>query len=232
MFYKRVNPGQAMVVYGRGARKGRPLVVVPPGAGKFVAPFVRSYQMFDTGARKVLLHAEGVRTRDMVEVVLDAVALFRVSEEPAALEAAARSWALRTVAEQTEAVHQVLDAHTRAVASTTGVEDLNRMRDEFSIAVRRSIGPDFGRLGLSLLSFTLKDIRDHDGMWVAMGRKRTAEVKRDAIVGESRARREAIELAAAEDAKAQKARFLADEEIERARIDRDRRIADHKGGRG
>ena len=46
-------------------------------------------------------------------------------------------------------------------------------------------------MGIFVVSYTLKDIRDRDGYLKALGMGRTAQVKRDARIGEAHAKMEA-----------------------------------------
>jgi flotillin len=50
---------------------------------------------------------------------------------------------------------------------------------------------DLVNMGISVVSYTLKDIRDDEGYLKALGMKSTAEVKRNARIGEAEARRDA-----------------------------------------
>ena len=47
---------------------------------------------------------------------------------------------------------------------------------------------DLVNMGITVVSYTLKDIRDEEGYLKALGLARTAEVKRDARIGEAEAR--------------------------------------------
>jgi len=64
-------------------------------------------------------------------------------------------------------------------------------RKKFAIGVREVAVADFANLGLEIVSYTIKDVKDDEGYLEALGRKRTAEVKRDARIGEAEANRDA-----------------------------------------
>jgi flotillin len=63
-------------------------------------------------------------------------------------------------------------------------------------------------MGLQIVSLTIRNVTDKQGYIEALGRPRTAQVKRDAVRGEAEAEREA-----------RAARYLADTEIEASRRD-------------
>ena len=74
-------------------------------------------------------------------------------------------------------------------------------------------------MGITVVSYTLKDIRDEEGYLKALGLARTAEVKRDARIGEAEARRDAqIKEAIAEEER-MASRLLNDTEIAKAKRD-------------
>jgi flotillin len=75
-------------------------------------------------------------------------------------------------------------------------------------SVRELAGPDLERMGLEIVSLTIRNISDKAGYLEALGRPRTAQVKRDAIRGEASAEREA-----------KAARYEADLSIEQSRRD-------------
>ncbi|RVE48395.1 hypothetical protein evm_006956 [Chilo suppressalis] len=86
-------------------------------------------------------------------------------------------------------------------------------------AVFEVASSDLINMGITVVSYTLKDIRDEEGYLKALGMARTAEVKRDARIGEAEAQAEAkIKEAMAEEQR-MAARFLNDTEIAKAQRD-------------
>merc|ERR1712170_241997 len=78
---------------------------------------------------------------------------------------------------------------------------------------------DLVNMGISVVSYTIKDISDKEGYLKALGFSRTAQVKRDARVGEAEARRDAgIREAIAEEQR-MAARFANDIEIAKSQRD-------------
>lgn len=70
------------------------------------------------------------------------------------------------------------------------MEDIYRDRDKFANLVREVATPDVGRMGIEIVSFTIKDIYDEVEYLSSLGRARVAEVKRDAQTGVSQAERD------------------------------------------
>ena len=64
-------------------------------------------------------------------------------------------------------------------------------RDTFASLVREVASPDVGRMGIEILSFTIKDIYDKVNYLDSLGITQTANVKRDADIGVAEANRDA-----------------------------------------
>ena len=112
---------------------------------------------------------------------------------------------------------ETLEGHQRAIMGSMTVEEIYRDRKKFSKAVFEVASSDLVNMGITVVSYTLKDIRDEEGYLKALGLARTAEVKRDARIGEAEARRDAqIKEAIAEEER-MASRLLNDTEIAKAK---------------
>merc|ERR1719195_2013798 len=121
--------------------------------------------------------------------------------------------------EITQVALETLEGHQRAIMGSMTVEEIYRDRKKFSKAVFEVASSDLVNMGITVVSYTLKDIRDEEGYLKALGLARTAEVKRDARIGEAEARRDAqIKEAIAEEER-MASRLLNDTEIAKAKRD-------------
>merc|ERR1711872_82742 len=84
-----------------------------------------------------------------------------------------------------------LEGHLRAILATLTVEEVYRDRDQFASLVREVAGMDVGRMGIEILSFTIKDVYDKVDYLSSLGKSQTAAVKRDADIGVAQANRDA-----------------------------------------
>ncbi|VDP90094.1 unnamed protein product [Echinostoma caproni] len=84
-----------------------------------------------------------------------------------------------------------MEGHLRAILGTLTVEAIYRDRDQFAALVREVAAPDVGRMGIEILSFTIKDVYDRVEYLNSLGRAQTANVKRDADIGVAEAERDA-----------------------------------------
>jgi uncharacterized membrane protein YqiK len=72
---------------------------------------------------------------------------------------------------------------------TLTVEEVYKDRDQFAALVREVAAPDVGRMGIEILSFTIKDVYDDVQYLQSLGKAQTASVKRDADSGVAEANR-------------------------------------------
>ncbi|EDV22419.1 uncharacterized protein TRIADDRAFT_59005 [Trichoplax adhaerens] len=86
---------------------------------------------------------------------------------------------------------QTLEGHLRSILGTLTVEEVYKDRDRFATLVREVASPDVGRMGIEILSFTIKDIMDKVDYLNSLGKSQTAVVKRDADIGVAEANRDA-----------------------------------------
>ncbi|KAH7934413.1 hypothetical protein HPB51_029196 [Rhipicephalus microplus] len=85
---------------------------------------------------------------------------------------------------------ETLEGHQRAIMGTMSVEEIYKDRKKFSKQVFEVASSDLVNMGITVVSYTIKDISDDEGYLRALGMARTAEVKRDARIGEAEAQRD------------------------------------------
>jgi flotillin len=134
--------------------------------------------------------------------------MVKVDGSDEGVERAAEQFLSRGAEEIVRSAMQAIEGHMRTGVGALSIEDVYRERQRLVTAVRELAEPDLGRMGLELVSLTIRNITDRVGYLEALGRPRTAQVKRDAISGEAEAEREA-----------RAARYAADLAIEQSRRD-------------
>merc|ERR1712001_569942 len=101
------------------------------------------------------------------------------------------------------------------------VEEIYRERKTFSTSVFETAKVDFVKLGMTIISYTLKDVRDDVGYLKALGAARTSEVQRDARIGEAESRRDAGMAEARAEMQRMEAKLSNDTGIAKAKRDFD-----------
>merc|ERR1719447_258563 len=134
---------------------------------------------------------DNVETKQGVPLTVTGVAQVKIMKDPALLEIAAEQFLGKKEDEITETILQTLEGHLRAILGTLTVEEVYKDRDQFAALVREIATPDVGKMGIEILSFTIKDVYDNVDYLASLGKSQTAAVKRDAQIGVAQANRDA-----------------------------------------
>jgi flotillin len=132
-----------------------------------------------------------IYTKPGVPIVVDGVAQVKIKGDEASIRTAAEQFLGKSVEEIKQVALQTVEGHLRAIIGTLSIEEIYRNRDQFASSVQEVAVGDMANMGLQIVSFTLKDVRDSHGYLEALGRPRTAEVKRDATIAQAEADRDA-----------------------------------------
>ncbi|MCB2156980.1 flotillin family protein [bacterium] len=220
--YKKVGPNEVLVISGKlwkGRGKGFRTI---RGGGVFVWPILERIDRLSLNIMTLVVRTPEVYTVAGVPVIVDGVAQVKVDSDQASIDTASEQFLgmaeqeIRTVALET------LEGHLRAVLGTLTVEEIYKERDKFAQKVQEIATPDMRNMGLRIVSFTVKNITDPNGYLDALGKPRTAQVKRDAIIGQAEADRDATARSAEANQEGQIARLAAETRI--AEADRDYRM--------
>merc|ERR1711874_450060 len=134
---------------------------------------------------------DNVETKQGVPLTVTGVAQVKIMKDPQLLEIAAEQFLGKKEEEITETILQTLEGHLRAILGTLTVEEVYKDRDQFAALVREIAKPDVGKMGIEILSFTIKDVYDNVDYLASLGKSQTAAVKRDAEIGVAQANRDA-----------------------------------------
>merc|ERR1711863_25199 len=134
---------------------------------------------------------ENVETAQGVPLTVTGVAQVKIMKNPELLHTASEQFLGKKEHEIKSTVLQTLEGHLRAILGTLTVEEVYKDRDQFASLVREVASPDVGRMGIEVLSFTIKDVYDTVTYLASLGKAQTAAVKRDAEIGVAQANRDA-----------------------------------------
>merc|ERR1719295_2245068 len=134
---------------------------------------------------------ENVETAQGVPLTVTGVAQVKIMKNPDLLQTASEQFLGKKEHEIKSTVLQTLEGHLRAILGTLTVEEVYKDRDMFASLVREVAAPDVGRMGIEILSFTIKDVYDNVTYLASLGKAQTAAVKRDAEIGVAQANRDA-----------------------------------------
>jgi len=193
--YIKVPPHMVAVVSGRRHKIGEATVGyrVVRGGATFVWPFFE--RIDDLDLRVITIADLVVRdaiTKEGVPLTVKAVANIKIGSEDAILINAVERLMGKHQEDIRKLAYETLEGHLRSMLGTLTVEEVNSDRAAFSQKMISESQTDLARLGLKIDILTVKELSDSNGYLEALGKKRTAEIKRDAEIGSAQAERESV----------------------------------------
>jgi flotillin len=233
--YTKTGPNQVLVVSGRKHKiidpDGNARMVgfrVVKGGGAFVWPVIEKVDLLSLELLTIDVQTPEVYTSKGVPVKVDGVAQVKVKGDDISIATAAEQFLSKSTDEIKSIAMQTLEGHLRAILGTMTVEEIYQNRDAFASKVQEVAAGDMANMGLTIVSFTIRDIRDTQGYLDALGKPRIAQVKRDAIVAQAEADRDAIIRSAQANQAGQEAKFLADTKVAEAQRDYQSNVAQYQ----
>ena len=219
------GPNEALVISGV-CYGSQPLTIV--GGRAIVFPCIQKVQRIPLGIMTLIIESPRVYTSQGVPISVTGVAQVKINgSNDEMLRAAAEQFGGKEVDEISYVAKETLEGHQRAIMGNMTVEEIYRDRKTFSSSVFKVASTDLINMGIQVISYTLKDITDDVGYLKALGEARTAEVQRDARVGEAQAQMEATIAEAQAEQERMQATLINETEIARAKRDFDVKKAEY-----
>src|SRR5919198_1559444 len=184
--YRKVGPNQALIVYGLGGTH------VYSGRGAVVWPMIQAAKelslelmSFDVAPQQDLYTKQGVA------VTVEAVAQIKVKSDPESIQTASEQFLTKLPQEREGLIRLVLEGHLRGIIGQLTVEEIVKQPEMVGDRMRSTCADDMNKMGLEVISFTIKEVRDKNEYISNMGRPDVARIKRDADVAAAEADREA-----------------------------------------
>lgn len=222
--YKKVGPNEVLIISGRGVtvtdpdtgQRVRRSFRVVRGGGTFIWPVVERVDDLSLELMTIEVVTTNVYTSQGVPVTVDGVAQVKVGSDDVSIITAAEQFLSKSTTQIQNVALQTLEGHLRAILGTLSVEEIYRDRDKFAQRVQEVSALDMKNMGLTIVSFTIKNIHDAQGYLDALGQARIAEVKRDAAIGQANAQRDANIQSARARQEGETAKFEAETKIAEA----------------
>ncbi|XP_007442619.1 flotillin-1 isoform X1 [Python bivittatus] len=210
------GPNEAMVV--SGFCRSPPVMIA--GGRVFVIPCVQQIQRISLNTLTLNVKSEKVYTRHGVPISVTGIAQVKIQgQNKEMLAAACQMFLGKSESEIAQIALETLEGHQRAIMAHMTVEEIYKDRQKFSEQVFKVASSDLVNMGISVVSYTLKDIHDDQDYLHSLGKARTAQVQKDARIGEAEAKRDAgIKEAKAKQEKLS-AQYLNDIEMAKAQRD-------------
>jgi len=183
--FRKAGPNEALIVYGfRGPR-------VIKGHGTVIFPMVESWRSlslelmsFDVAPQQDLYTKQGVA------VTVEAVAQIKVRSDQESILTAAEQFLTKTPPQREGLIRLVMEGHLRGIIGQLTVEQIVKEPEMVADRMRSTCADDISKMGLEVVSFTIKEVRDKNEYITNMGRPDIVRIKRDADVATAEAERD------------------------------------------
>ncbi|MBP8251368.1 MAG: hypothetical protein KAX40_03320 [Herpetosiphon sp.] len=220
--YVKVAPNEALIISGRrhtmpdGTERHYRIVT---GGATFVWPVVEKVDRLSLENITLDIITPEFYTKLGVPMKVEAVAQIKVRGDEVSIGTAAEQFLSKTLEEIKSIAYQMMAGHLRAMLGTLTVEEIMTAHESFAQKVQEVSANDLANMGLTVVSFTIREISDTNGYLQALGRPQIAQVKKNASIGEAEAQRDATIKAADAQRQGQLAKLSAETQI--AEADRD-----------
>ncbi|XP_026088318.1 flotillin-1 [Carassius auratus] len=188
MFYT-CGPNEAMVV--SGFCRSPPVMI--SGGSVFVFPCVQQIQRISLNTLTLNVKSDKVYTRHGVPVSVTGIAQMKIQgQNKQMLAAACQMFLGKSESDIAHIALETLEGHQRAIIAHLTVEEIYKDRKKFSEQVFKVASSDLFNMGISVVSYTLKDVHDDQDYLHSLGKARTAQVQKDARIGEAKNKRDAV----------------------------------------
>lgn len=183
--YKKVPPNQAMIIYGFGGRR------VVQGGGAFVVPGLQNFRSismtlmsFDVVPEQPMFSLQGIA------LTIEAVAQIKIKSDPRAVLTASEQFLDRAEDEKRSMILHSVEGHLRGIVGQLAVESILKTPDEINSKMRETCAEDLDKMGLEVVSFTIKKVMDAKGYIDSLGVPEIERVRRDASIAKAEAERD------------------------------------------
>jgi flotillin len=156
--------------------------------------------------------AQDLYTKQGVAVTVEAVAQIKVKSDMQSIETAAEQFLTKSPDQRESLIKLVMEGHLRGIIGQLTVEQIVKEPEMVAERMRGTCADDMNKMGLEVVSFTIKEVRDKNEYIVNMGRPDVARIKRDADVAAAEADRDTAIRRAVATREAAVARAQADQE--------------------
>src|SRR5213594_3626112 len=205
--YRKVGPNEALIRYGMGGTE------VYCGRGALIFPMVQTCRdlslelmSFDVAPQQNLYTKQGVA------VTVEAVAQIKVRSDRESVATAAEQFLTKTPAQREGLIRLVMEGHLRGIIGQLTVEEIVKQPEMVADRMRATCADDMNKMGLEVISFTIKEVRDKNEYISNMGKPDVARIKRDADVATAEADRDTAIKRALAQRDAATAKAQADQE--------------------
>ncbi|KAA9207521.1 flotillin family protein [Enterococcus durans] len=233
--YQTAKPDEALIISGSylGSKNvhtddSNNKIKIVRGGGTFVLPVFQRSNRISLLSSKLDVSTPEVYTEQGVPVMCDGTSIIKIGSSVEEIATAAEQFLGKTKEELENEAREVLEGHLRSILGSMTVEEIYQNRDKFSQSVQEVASVDLAKMGLIIVSFTIKEVRDKNGYLDSLGKPRIAQVKRDADIAEAEAFKETRIKKAEAEKESQAAELQRQTEIAEALKEKELKLATYK----
>jgi len=182
---RKVGPNQALIVYGAGGTR------VITGGSHFVIPLYQRAQEFSLELMSFdVAPSQDLYTTQGVAVNVEAVTQIKVRSDEESVKTAAEQFLSKSQQERESLIRLVMEGHLRGIVGQLTVEELVKDPENVGSKMLKTVTPDMEKMGLEVISFTIKDVRDKNDYISNMGRPQIVEIRKQADIASALAQRD------------------------------------------
>src|SRR5512146_320504 len=205
--FRKVGPNQSLIVYGAGGQR------ILTGGGTLVIPLVQESKLFSLELMSFdVAPQQNLYTNQGVSVKVEAVTQLKVRSDRESILTAAEQFLSKTPQDRESLIRLVMEGHLRGIVGQLTVEQLVKEPEMVSEKMRQVSSADLAKMGLEVVSFTIKEVRDENDYIANMGRPEIERVKKEANIAVALAARDTQIQAANAAREAAVAKASADQE--------------------
>lgn len=233
--YQTANPDEALIISGSylGVKNvfkddsGNKIKIVR-GGGAFVLPVFQRSNRLSLLSSKLDVSTPEVYTEQGVPVMADGTSIIKIGSSVEEIATAAEQFLSKTRDELENEAREVLEGHLRSILGSMTVEEIYQNRDKFSQSVQEVASVDLAKMGLIIVSFTIKEVKDKNGYLDSLGKPRIAQVKRDADIAIAEADKETRIKRAEAEKNSKKSELERETEVAEALKEKELKLAAYK----
>lgn len=195
--YYVCQPSEALVFSGRRHTMANGVEIgyrVIRGGSAIRIPLIETVDRVDLRNMSIEVTVRNAYSKGGIPLTVQGVANVKIPGELPLLHNALERFLGRSRDDIMRIARETLEGNLRGVLATLTPEQVNRDKEAFAAKLTEEAGHDLNRLGLVLDTLNIQNVSDEVGYLGAIGRTRSAQVRRDAQLAEANAHASGAEV--------------------------------------
>lgn len=211
--FRTAKLDEALIVTGAKVKNGMKII---KNGGVFIWPIIQRVDSLSLQLQSLEVSTPEVFTEDGIPVMVEGIAQFKVGNDLESISIAAEHFLGKKPETVMKVVEHLFQGYLRTILAQLTMDSIYKQRDDFAGKVKEFVESDMKKMGLQVVSFTIKDIKDNSGYMDTIGLPQIASLKRDAEIAKAIALRDEQVAKSKALEERQKAEFNAETSIAEA----------------